>query len=122
LSQKVVLALLIAVTVLCYTTQWIILYNNAATPGPKLVKGLIFGVSEACAGFSTGFLAKYIKDSNLTIGFSVLGFLTCILYSLMGGAEGGTFAMVILLIECYSAGCLYSLAWLLVGARVPIEA
>jgi hypothetical protein len=91
-------------------------------PGPKLLKGVLFGVAESGAGYLSGFLAQYFKDSTLSIGMTSVGFVTCLLYYGIGGAESGTLALILLLIECFAAGALFNLNYLLISARVPPEA
>jgi hypothetical protein len=84
--------------------------------------GVIFGVAEASAGYTSGFLAKYIRDDKLSMTMAIIGLLTCLSFHMMGGAKGGNLALGILLLECYCAGSLYNMVWLLIAARVPAEA
>lgn len=60
--------------------SWIMLFLMAKLPGPKLMNGIVLGVSEAVASLLSGYLLVYLKDRSCGLFFTFLCMVFNIVY------------------------------------------
>lgn len=100
---------------------WMIIFGTSSMPGPKFVNGVIFGLAEFVACLTTGYIVRFIKDSTAIIICCVIGLVSASAFYLTGGIETGMLGAILLFMEVYAVGAVYSLCFVLTELRVPPE-
>ena len=101
--------------------SYLTMFATTARPGNKLVNGMIYGVSEAIAAFSIGFVCKYAPDNFVFIGLTSVCMVSNMGYFFLGGSEGGMIAFIFYFFIVFSIGGMITTTMILIELRVPPE-
>ena len=98
------------------------MFGTTARPGNKLINGIIYGVSEAIAAFTVGFVCKYAPDNFVFIGLTSMCLVSNVAYFFLGsGRDGGAIAFIFYFLIVFSIGGMITTTMILIELRVPPE-
>jgi len=98
------------------------MFGTTARPGNKLINGMIYGISEAIAAMSVGFICKFAPDNFVFIGLASMCFVSNVGYFFLGGSQGGgAVAFIFYFFVVFSIGGMITTTMILIELRVPPE-